>query len=462
MEGDPSSFASAAGPQVAGTPGRAELVRTIWALAWPVIITFLLESLVGLIDTLMVGRLGATAVAAVGVGAQILSSVSVAMTAVGTGTLALVARQIGAQERRTAEHVLGQSILAAFVLSVLCVLPVIVYAPRIVGWFGVDAGVIEQGAGFTRFVMLSIPQSAVLFVIGSALRGAGDTRTPLLIGFIVNVLNLFFNYVLIFGKLGFPALGVRGSGLATTIAFTVGVFLGMALLVRGRLVMRLQPRHFRVDTTIVRRVLAIGSPAAIEQILMQIGFFLYLVFAAQYGTSAVAAYFIGVRILALSFLPGYGFAAAAAALVGQNLGARRPEWARRAGWESNRLSVYLMSTCGLLIILTAQPIAASFVDDPEVIADTVSFIWALGLAQPFMAVDFTLGGALRGAGDTRFPLIAVFVGFYGCRLLCAYLVTYILHLAIHWVWLALIGDYIARAALKAWRFRSERWMHIQV
>lgn len=441
---------------------RSDLVHTIWALAWPVIITFLLESLVGLIDTLMVGRLGAAAVAAVGVGAQVLSAVSVAMTAVGTGTLALVARHIGAEQRGEAEQVLRQSIITAFGLSVICIAPVIACAPQIVQAFGVEPAVVGLGAGFVRVVMLSIPQAAVLFVIGSALRAAGDTRTPLLIGFTVNVINIVGNYVLIFGKLGLPALGVRGSALATALAFTAGAALGVLLLARGRLVLRLRLEHLHPDRRIIRRVLAIGYPAAGEQILMQIGFFFYLVFAARYGTSAVAAYFIGVRILAMSFLPGYGFAAAAAALVGQHLGAHNAELAERSGWESNRLAIYLMSVCGLVILLAARPIAALFVDDAEVVADAVSFIRTLAVAQPFMAIDFTIGGALRGAGDTRFPLVAVFVGFYGCRLAFAYVAAMVLHLSLAWVWFALMGDYLARAGLKSWRFRGGRWKHIAV
>lgn len=463
MDGESASSVSvpAVGQRKASV-SRQELVQAVWQLAWPVIVTLLLESLVGLVDTLMVGRLGANAVAAVGVGAQILNSLSIAMTAVGTGTLALVARSIGAGQRDFAERVVAQSLLAAFFLSCACIVPVVVFADTVVGWFGVEPRVRELGTWFTRLVMFSIPQSAALFVIGSALRAAGDTRTPLWIGALVNVINVVGNYVLIFGALGLPALGVRGSALATVIAFTVGMVFGLALLFRGRLTLRLEPHHFTLDFALIRRVLRIGYPAATEQLLMQVGFFLYLVFAARYGTSAVAAYFIGVRILALSFLPGYGFAAAAAALVGQNLGARQPSLARRSGWESNRLAVYLMSACGVAIIALARPIASAFVDDPAVIQDTVLFIWALGISQPFMAVDFTLGGALRGAGDTRFPLVAVFIGFYGCRLGCAYLASQVFHLELQWLWFSLVGDYIARAALKTWRFRGDRWQKIRV
>jgi putative MATE family efflux protein len=460
MEGDLSAVTAGTAP--AAAQPRADLVRIIWALAWPVIVTFSLESLVGLIDTLMVGRLGAAAVAAVGIGTQILSGVSVVMTAVGTGTLALVARYIGAQQHRDAQRVLGQSIVTAVGLSLIVVIPVIVFAPQLVRLFGVDPPVIAQGGAFVRVVMFSIPQSAVLFVVGSALRGAGDTRTPLLIGIGVNVINVVANYILIFGKLGLPALGVRGSALATTLAFSAGTAMGLLMLARGRLVLGLSFGDLQPAKDTIRRVLSIGSPTAGEQMLMQIGFVFYLVFAAHYGTSAVAAYFIGVRILALSFLPGFGFGAAAAALVGQNLGADDADLAERSGWESNRLAVYLMSVCGLAIFLAARPIAALFVDDASVVSDGVSFIRTLAAAQPLMAIDFTIGGALRGAGDTRFPLLAVFIGFYGCRLGLAYLAADVLHLTLPWVWYALIGDYVARAGLKAWRFRSGRWKHIKV
>jgi putative MATE family efflux protein len=435
--------------------------RTIWALAWPVIATFALESLVGLVDTLMVGRLGASAVAAVGIGAQILSFVHVVMTAVGTGTFAVVARRMGAGERPAAEEALRQSILAAAVLSAAVVLPVVALAPVLVRAFGVDEPVVVQGAPFVRRVMLAVPAGSVVFVIGSALRAAGDTRTPLLVGALVNVVNVAGNWVLIFGKLGFPALGVVGSATATVVAFNLGAAVGLVLLLRGDLKLGLRRGGWRLRRRVVRRVLAVGVPAAAEQLLMQIGFFVYLVFAARHGTSAVAAYFIGVRILALSFLPGLGFAAAAATLVGQHLGAGTPERATASGWAASRLALLLMSAAGAVIFAFAAPIARAFVDDPAVVADAVSFIRVLAAAQPLMAVDYALGGALRGAGDTRFPLVAVVVGFYGARLLFAWAAVG-LGADLFWVWFALLPDYVARGALKAWRFRSGGWQHVVV
>jgi putative MATE family efflux protein len=447
---------------ISPTASRVDMMRIIWSLAWPAIMTFGLESLVGLIDTLMVGRLGASAVAGVGVATQILNAVSVMNMALATGTVALVARHVGANERHVAEAVLQQSLYVAVLLGLAVAIPVVVWAPQLVAIFQVDAGVLAAGTGFVRTIMFAVPSMAMFAVIAAALRGAGDMRTPLAIGALVNVLNVCAAYLLIFGKFGLPALGVRGAALASTMAFTVGALLGLASLLRSTSVLQLRRKRLRPDLELARRIGAVGSPTGLEQLLMQIGFLMYLSIAARYGTSAVAAYFIGVKILALSFLPGFGFSAAASTIVGQQLGARQPQSAERSGWEANRLAMILMSIAGLVIFLLARPIAQLFIDDPEVVGDTVSFIHVLALAQPLMAADSTLGGALRGAGDTRFPLLTVIFGFYVARLGCAWAAAHVFALPLIWVWAALLGDYVTRAVLKAWRFNTGRWKRIHV
>jgi MATE family multidrug resistance protein len=458
MAADVPGAATARNPAV--DSGDA-LLPTVWFLAWPVIVSLFSEAAVGLVDMLMVGRLGADAVAGVGVGAQILGSISVVTTAVATGTVALVARHVGAGEPALARRVLGQSIVAGFVLACCAVVPVVVWTPAVVRLFGVQPQVVDVGVAFTRLVVLSIPAGAVLFTIGAGLRAAGDTRTPLAIGIIMNVINVILNWVFIFGNLGAPALGVLGSALASTIAFTTGAVMAFSLLVRGTLRLSIRRADLRPDRPTIARVMRIGAPSGIEQFAMQMGFLVYLVFASRYGTAAVASYFIGVRILALSFLPGIGFATAASALVGQNLGAGNPRGAAEAGWHASRLAVWMMSAAGLLLFVFATPIARLFVDDAAVVEDTRWFIYMLGLCQPFMAVDYALGGALRGAGDTRFPLVTLFVGLYGCRLAFAWVVTH-LDLSTPWLWAALIGDYATRAALKSWRFRSGAWQRVRV
>lgn len=441
------------------TRGR---VRTTWALAWPVILAFSLESVVGLCDAAMVGRLGAAAVAAVGVGVHILSAVNLSMFAVGTGALALVARHVGAGEPARAEAAVGQSVLAALVLSIVFAVPVVVWTPELIGLFQVEPDVTALATRFVRLLMLAVPPDAIVFVVASCLRAAGDTRTPLLIGGVVGVVNVAAAYLLIFGGFGVPALGVTGAALGTVTAFATGAALGLYLLARGGLRLCVRWPHLRLDLPLVRRILRVGYPAAVEHLLMQVGYLAYMVFAAHYGTAAVAAYFIGVRILALSFLPGFGFGAAAGTLVGQALGARQPEEAERSGWVATGLAIALMTAGGLVLIATARPLVRLFVADTAVVDAAVPFIVILAAAQPLMAIDFSLGGALRGAGDTRFPLVVALLAFYGCRLGSAWVITHWLALGLEWLWLALVADYLVRAALKAWRFRSGAWKMIPV
>lgn len=455
----PRPHASAGLP--AGVSTAAQ-VRAIWTLAGPVILAFSLESIVGLCDALMVGRLGAAATAAVGLGVHVLSAVNLGMFAVGTGALAVVARHVGAGDRRAADHAVSQAVVAALGLSVVVATPVVAAAPALVALFGVAPEVAAEATPFVRLIVLAVPADAVVFTVAASLRAAGDTRTPLGIGTVVGLTNVLLAWILIFGRLGFPALGARGAAVATVAAFTTGAVLAVALLARGRLALRLRRDRGLVDPGAIRRLLRVGYPAAVEHVLMQAGFLAYMVFAARYGTAAVAAYFIGVRILALAFLPGFGFGAAAGTLVGQALGAGRPADAARSARLATGLAMALMTAGALALLAFARPIARLFVDDPAVVDAAVSFIRMLALAQPLMAVDFTLGGALRGAGDTRVPLVAALVGFYGVRLALSALVAFVLGLDLAWLWATLLGDYLARAAIKTSRFRSGRWAHVRV
>lgn len=442
-------------------PPPERLRAEIWALSWPVILSFALDSILGLISMLMVGRLGAEAVGAVGLGTQVLGAVRAGIAAVGTGTVALVARDIGGGDRDHAEEVLTQSVLWGVIVSTAIAIPVIIFARQALALFRVTGPMADMGARYLQIVMLSEPFQGIFLMCASGLRGAGDTRTPLWIGAIIDIFSIGANYVLIFGKLGFPALGVDGSAVATLIALILGGALFMwGLRLEGSL-LKFRWGKLWPDFNLAGRILRIGYPAAIEQLVIQFGFFAYVAFIASYGDKTVAAYFIGIRILALSFLPGFGFSAAAATLVGQGLGAKDKAFSRRAGRETTGMAVLMMSGLGLVVYIFAHSIARVFIDDPAVIALTVTFMYALGAAQPLMAVDWTLTGALRGAGDSQFPLFASVAGFYGLRLALTIIIAQY-HGPVVWIWWSLIADYLMRSGLKWVRFRSGRWAEIRV
>lgn len=442
-------------------PPLERIYAEVWSLAWPVILSFALDSILGLAAMLMVGRLGAEAVGAVGLATQILGAVRAGIAAIGTGTIALVARYIGANDRDNGEEVLKQSVVWGVLVSTVIAIPVIVFARPAMSLFRVKGAMADMGARYLQVVMLSEPFQGVFLMCASALRGAGDTRTPLWIGGIIDVLAILLNYVLIFGKFGCPALGVDGSAVATLIAIAIGGLLFFWALSFDGMVLNFRWHRLKPDLDLGWRILRVGNPAAIEQLIIQFGFVAYVAFVASYGDKEVAAYFIGVRILALSFLPGFGFSSASATLVGQGLGARDPHFSRRAGWASTWMSIVMMSAMGLVMIVFAWQIAGFFIDDPIVIKYTVAFMYALAAAQPLMAIDWTITGALRGAGDSRFPLYGSLAGFYGFRLALTILIAH-LHGPIVWIWWSLLADYTVRSSLKTWRFRGGRWETVEV
>ena len=214
-----------------------------------------------------------------------------------------------------------QAVIFGVAVSTIIAIPVIVFATPLMALFQVKGQMAVMGARYLQVVMLAEPFQGVFLMCTASLRGAGDTRTPLWIGGIIDVLAIILNYVLIFGKFGFPQMGVDGSAVATLIAIAIGGMLFFWALSLDGMVLNFRWRNLWPDFGLGWRILRVGNPAAIEQLVIQFGFVAYVAFIASYGDKEVAAYFIGVRILALSFLPGFGFSAAAATLVGQGLGA---------------------------------------------------------------------------------------------------------------------------------------------
>jgi putative MATE family efflux protein len=432
----------------------------VWELAWPAILGNLLYSTVGLVDIKIVGSLGAPAVAAVTTGHRMFFILQAVLMAVTAGTTALVARAWGADDRTEAERVTRASALVCLVLATILMVPGLVFADALARFFRLDEETVQLAAGFIRWLSAFNVAFALFFVVGVALRAAGDTRTPLWVGAFTNVVNVVLDYGLVYGELGFPALGVRGAAIASGVAFASGAVVLLGLWLTGRLRLGPGPSH-GLSRDRIRRLLHIGYPAAIEQVAWQGGFLAFLWLVALYGTAPYAAYGIGVSILSLSFVVGFGFSIAGSTLVGQRLGARDPDGATRSGWRATRMSVAAMVVLGGTIVVAARSIAEFMIDDPEVVRLTVIFIYILGAVQPLMAIEFTLGGALRGSGDTRFPLLTVLTGLLGVRVTLAAGFAW-LGFGVEWIFAALIADYIVKASMLTARFAGGRWQKIRI
>jgi putative MATE family efflux protein len=428
---------------------------SVWQLAWPAVLTSLLQSMVAVTDAKAVGSLGASAMAASTAGHRLQFLLQALLLATSVGTTALVARAWGAADRDEAARVLSASLVLALAIAAVMALFGFTLAEPFARTFGLTGETAAFAATYVRWISGFNLVFALSFVLGAGLRGAGDTRTPLWLGVINNIVNFALLYLFVYGGLGAPKLGIAGAALAGGAAFAAGTAVAVWLWLRGDLLIKPLWRG-ALERERVRTLVRVALPAAMEQLVFQGGFIVFTYVLAGYGTLALAAYGIGVQILSLCFVVGFGFSIAASTLVGQHLGAGEPEQAAASGWRAMRYAVLSMSVLSVVIVVLAHPIARLMIDDPEVVRLTVVFIYLLGAVQPLMAIDFALSGALRGAGDTRFPLLTTFCSLVGGRLLLA-LVFSRAGLRVEWVYGALIADYIIKVVLLVGRFRSLRW-----
>lgn len=429
----------------------------IWQLAFPSILGNLSFTLVAMVQTKFVGELGAQALAAVGAGQRVFFAMQAILMAVSVGTTALVARAWGARDYQEASRVTMASLVLAGSFAAAVSIPGMLFAYQVAGVFGLDPATLEMAAANIRWLCVFNLAFAVNFILGAALRASGDAWSPLWISGGVNLLNLPLLYALVLGNWGAPKLGVAGAAIALGLSFSAGALVLLGLWVRNKF----RVKHARGGWWRRRRLkqlLDIGYPAAVEQGVFQIGFFIFLMLIGNfYGTEAFAAYNIGVNVLMVCMTVGFGFSIAGSTLVGQYLGANDHAGATRSGWRSMWLAMLAMGLLGALVSYFAWPLATFFLGDEALTVEyTVQFIHILGAMMPLLAVEFAIGGALRGAGDTRFPLMATFLGLIGMRCGLAALATF-LGLPVFWVYAALVGDYMLKGTLLIWRFRSGRW-----
>lgn len=443
---------------------RATLRARVLQLAWPAILEMSLHMVTGIVDTAMVGRLGPAAIAAVGMGATLVMGITTVFSAIATGTTALVARHTGAGDLPEAEETARQSLMLAAVTAVIVSTLALSAARQLLGLiFGAaEERVLEFAADYFRIVGLFFPAQAMIIVLNASLRGSGDTRTPMQVTALVNCINVLLNYCLIFGPGPFPALGVAGAATATGVAQALGA-LTLAYATFGHHpLLNLRPTGLSLRPNIIRRVLRIGLPAAIEQGSMRIAQIAFAVIVAHLGTTAYAAHQIALNAESLSFMPGFGFALAATTLVGQCLGAERREDARSCGHQAAKQALIVMSFMGVVFLVFAEPLIRLFVSDLDTVRQGVICLRIVALAQPFLAWVMVYAGALRGAGDTRSVLVITALSMFGVRLPLAYLLGIHLGLGLAGVWTGMASDLMVRGICLLARFRSGKWQSIEV
>jgi putative MATE family efflux protein len=429
--------------------------RRVFNLAWPVIAENFLETLLGLVDTYLVSHLviGTLAVAGIGGALQVMYFMISILSALSIGSAVLVAQAIGARDLSGAGNLARQSLVWSVIISVPLAIGGWAVAEPVIGLFGMEPAAAAIGVEYLEVTMATIVVLVGLFIGSGVLRGAGDSRTPLVVTMIANVINVVLAYGLINGALGLPAMGPVGSAWATFIARAIALVLLIVVLWRGRNGITIRgSAAWMPDFRVARRVLTIGVPAALEQVITSGAFFVFTAVVGRLGTEALAAHRIAINALSLAFLPGFGFGIAATALVGQSMGARRMDEGGQVARIAAEWAVIWMALIGVLFFVAAEPMMRLFTDDPLVSTAGANGLRVMALGTPFWAIGFTYAGALRGTGDTRWPMWVNSANIWISVLLAAF-VGIALQANLTWVWGAFIVTSPIAPVLAVRRFR---------
>jgi putative MATE family efflux protein len=432
--------------------------RSIFRLAWPAVLENSLFTIVFVVDAIMVAQIGTVALAAVGLSGTLNFAFSAVFGSMQVAALSLVARSVGARDRESTEAYARQALLVGFSLGLLLVLVALFLPGQILRFMGASEEVVGAGKIYLALVMGASPIRMLFFVGAGILRGSGDTRTPMIVTALMNVFNVIFNWLLIFGVGPFPRLEVMGAGIATGAGFCLGgIFMLLAL--NRRMGFPFLSFLTKTDRLTLKDLFKVAMPSSLEQVLLRIGFLGLIRIVTSLGTVAYAAHIIAFRVESLAFMPGFGISIAAGTLVGQAVGARRFQIAERNFYKTTVVAMLIMGAIALVLFVFARYLVVPFHPEPEVARLAVVCIILAALEQPMLGFFFTMTGGLKGAGDTRSPMIIAIAGSF-FRIGMVYLLAIVFGLGLPGVWLATIPDWSLRAILAYGFFRRGRWKRI--
>ncbi len=441
--------------------------RTLFFLALPVLTEQILNTLVGLVDVFLAGQISATATTAVGVAAYVTWLVTMLVMLVGIGTSALVSRAQGAGNHAEANHFANQAITLAAVFGCAVAIANFLAAPWLATAFDMKEEAYRITVTFLRVESLGHVFLSVTIVACAAFRGIGRMKIPMFVFAVMNVVNAFFSAALMYGWGPAPKLGVNGIVTGTVIAQFVGTCLIVAILIRGRAGLQLRLPEMSLHWQRAARIVRIGLPAAADGAVMWTGQFVFLLIIAHLapnplGEAYLAAHIIAVRFEAFTYLPAVAWGAAVATMIGQSLGAGDTRRAIRAGNEGVLQCGTLAALLGLFYFFAAPQIYRLMSADPLVQQVGTRPFRFLALLQPLLAISIVYIAALRGAGDTRYPLLISLMGAFCVRVPLGYFFGIVLNGGLMGAWVGMFGDMIWRAVGAVIRYHRGRWVHTKV
>ena len=446
------------------SPGQRR--KLIIALTWPALAENFLTSFMSMVDMMMVGGLGAYAIAAVGLIVQPKFIMLAAFMAMAVGTTALVAQCKGARNPDGSNAALDQSIILTIVIViVICSAMLLTAGPlvRLIAGSEISERSILEGIRYYKIQIYGFPAVALTFTINAALRGAGNTRATFYNNTVANIVNVILNYCLINGRLGFPRMEVAGASLATVIGQFVGFIMALIVATGGRQYIKLDIRkRWKVDFSMMKRIINIGIPSFVEQAIMRIGVLWFTTIVTALGDIAYAAHMVALNIQQLSFAVGIAFGTAATTLVGQSIGRKRIDLAKVYVRMTLILGLLLTAAVAVFLFTCGRFVSRLYSNELSVISLAADMLKIVAIVNPILTARFIYTSALRGAGDAKSVAFMTFVGVLLVRPVVALLLVNILGMGLTGVWIALSSDFVISCAVIALRYKRGKWTQIKI
>lgn len=436
---------------------EGSLSRGIALLAIPTMLEMAMESAFSVVDAFWVARLGADSLAAVGLTEGVVTLVFSIGLGLSMAATATVARRVGERDPDSAASAAGQAIVCGAAVGIATGLGGVFLAARLLGLMGAPASVIRAGTGYASVVLGGNVAIVLLFLINGVFRGSGDAAAAMRTLWLANLINMALDPCFIYGFASFPRLGVTGAAVATTIGRSIGVVYQLSILFRGKSRVRLALRHLRPDWRVMGRLLRVGSTGMLQYFISTASWVSLARINARFGSAAIAGYTLAIRIIVFALMPSWGIVAAAATLVGQNLGAGRPERAERAVWMAGAYNTAFLAAVAVCFFSVARPLVSLFTSDAAVAPVAVACLRYVSLGYPFYAWGMIVEQAFNGAGDTATPTWMNFFCYWLLQIPLAWLLAERAGLGPRGVYLAIcIAESVLAVVGIAW-FRRGRW-----
>jgi MATE family, multidrug efflux pump len=438
------------------------LNRAILLLAIPMVLEMVLESLFAVVDVFWVGRLGADAIATVGLTESLLSLVFAVGLGLSLSTTAMVARRIGEKDPSGAAVAGVQAIVLGLGVSLVIGLPCFFLAPKLLQVMGASPQVVSVGSGYARIALGGSGAILMLFLNNAIFRGAGDAAIAMRLLWVSNIINLVLDPCLIFGWGPFPKLGVTGAALATFTGRSIGVGYQFYRLLRGTERIRILQRQMHVNFSVLLRLVRVSLTGILQFAIAHTSWIGLVRIVSIFGSAALAGYTIAIRIVIFVILPSWGLSNAAATLVGQNLGAKQPERAASSVWRTGLYNMIFLGVIGLVFVAFAEAIVKLFTHDPAVISLAASCLRIISYGNIGYAYGMVMLQAFNGAGDTITPTIVNFFGFWLLEIPLAYFLAIPLHMQAKGAYVSIVAAEAAIAAVSIVLFKRGHWKKQQI